>query len=277
MEIPEYIQNIIYTTPPINEKKLRTLLNLYRKKRDSKIKEQIINSYLKVVVRIAKKFYKRYPELEISDLIEEGIIGLLKAINRYNPTYKSSFLNYAKYWIKQSIQLYINERPFTAVQLPRSSLQHFKKWIEVWQKIFKQTGEQPSLSEMAKRLKISYYKAKQIYERLKLLSTTQSLATPVGEDITIEDRIEDKSESLEDILALISARETLEEVFKKVLTDKEVTIIKQRYQQWGKGRFKKRLSYRTIAKMLHLSHEYVRRKEKEILKKLAEYVKNKFY
>jgi len=279
MEIPENIQNIINSTPRLKEEEFNILLKQYRRTGDNKIKERIINSYLWLVVKIAKKIYKKYikTNLELSDLIEEGIIGLLKAINRHKISKNSSFVAYAEFWIKQSIQMYLKEKPFIVAELPPSLVKTFKKWYKAYNKISKKVGRTPNLDELAKVLKISYNKAKKIAQQINMLNVAESLATPVGDDATIEDFIEDKSLSPEEILSIISVHETLDEVFKKLLTKKEIFIIKQRYTQVKHGILKRGLSYRSIGKMLHVSPEYVRQTEKQILDKLSAYVKYKLY
>lgn len=276
MEIPEVIQQIVKSTKPLDEKKLRSLLKLYRKTRDVKIKEQIVNANLWLVLKIAKRFYKKYADtsLEFQDLIEEGIIGLLKAVNRYNPKGGSLFRLYAEYWIRQSLQLYLKEKPFTIAQLPRSTLANIKRWYEVWNEIIQRTGKTPSLKTMAKKLKLSYNKARDLYHQLSVLEKAESLATPIGEDSTIEDFIEDKSASPEEIQALFSLKEILEETLRKILTKKEIVVIKHRYSQYGKNG--KKMSYRKIARILHISPEYVRKIEQRALRKLALYAKEKF-
>ncbi|MCS7152056.1 MAG: sigma-70 family RNA polymerase sigma factor [Endomicrobia bacterium] len=277
IEIPNFVQEIINSTETLSEKKLRSLLKLYRKKRDGKIKEQIINAYLWLVVKIAKKFYKKYVDtnLEFQDFIEEGIIGLLKAINRYKPRGGSLFRLYAEYWIKQSLQLYLKEKPFTIAQLPRSKLMDIKKWYEVWNKILQRTGKIPSLKAMAKELKMSYHKVRELYHQLCMLETTESLTTPVGEDATIEDFIEDKSASPEEVLSSVSMKEALEDTLGKILTRKEIVVIKHRYKQYSKNKTDGKMSYRKIARILHVSPEYVRKIEQRALQKLALYVKDK--
>lgn len=276
MEVPEAIQQIIKSTKPLDEKKIRSLLKLYRKNRDVKIKEQIINANLWLVLKIAKEFFKKYGDtnLEFQDLIEEGIIGLLKAINRYRPRGGSLFKLYAEYWIKQSLQLYLKEKPFTVAQLPRSMLTNIKKLYEAYNKILQRTGKIPSLKTIAKELKLSYNKTRQLYHQLNMLERAESLATPVGEDSTIEDFIEDKSPSPEEILSLFSLKETLENTLRRILTKKEIVVIKHRYSQYGKSGNK--MSYRKIARILHISPEYVRKIEQRALKKLALYAKDKF-
>lgn len=277
MNIPENIQSILQSTKPISETELRKLLKTYRLKRDLTIKEQIIKTHLWLVVKIAEKFYRKYSDsnLDLADLIEEGIIGLLKAINRYKPELNYSFKLYAEYWIKQSIQIYLNEKPFIVAQIPSYVLVNIKKWFNVWNKFIKETGRKPTLKEMKKKLKMSYYKIKKMFHNINVLSSTVSLNTPVGEDATIEDFVEDNAMSPEEILSIVSMKKTLDDVLNKVLTKKEIAIIKQRYQQWGRGVFKKRLSYRQIARMFHVSPEHVRQIEKRALEKLQKFVKEK--
>ena len=278
MKIPEHIQHIIDTTPRLKKEDLNQLLRQYKLTKDQKIKEKIVNSYLWLVVKIAKKFYRKYKDtnLEFSDLVEEGIIGLLKAINRHKVSSTSSFRIYAEYWIKQSIQTFLKEeKPFAIAELPTSLVKMFKKWFKAYNKILKKSGKIPTLNELAKTLKISYNKAKKLARQLNMLTAAESLATPIGEDDTIEDFIEDKSLSPEEILSIISVHETLDEVLNKLFTKKEIFIIKQRFLQQKNN--KKGLSYRRIAKILHISPEYVRQMEKQILNKLAAYVKYKLY
>lgn len=279
MKIPENIQAIIESAKPITNAEVKNLLKLYRSQRDLSIKEQIIKSHLWLVVKIAQKFYKKYYDsnLDIADLIEEGIIGLLKAINRYKPELNYSFRTYAEYWIRQSMQMYLNEKPFIVAQLPTYVLANVKKWYDVWNKFVKEKGRKPTLKEMKQKLKMSYYKLKKMFHYMNVLSTVQSLDTPIGEDSTLEDFIEDETSSPEKLLSLVSTIETLDEVLDKVLTKKEATVIKLRYQRWRHGVFKKRMSYRRIARMLHVSAEYVRQIEKRALKTLREYIKDKFY
>lgn len=277
VEVPEFVQEIIKSAETLSEKKLRSLLKLYRKNRDTKIKEQIVNAYLWLVVKIARKFYKKYinTNLEFQDIIEEGIIGLLKAINRYKPKGGSLFRLYAEYWIKQSLQLYLKEKPFTIAQLPRSRLTDIKKWYQVWNKIVQETGKIPTLKAMSKELKMSYRKVRELYHQLSMLETTESLTTPVGEDATIEDFIEDKSASPEEVLSSLSVKEVLEDILSKILTRKEIVVIKHRYRQYSKNKTGEKMSYRKIARILHISPEYVRKIEQRALQKLALYVKDK--
>lgn len=277
MSIPENIQYIIKTTPRIDEKKLRSLITKYRKNKDLKLKEQIVNSYLWLVLKIAQKFYNKYLGIiDLFDLFEEGMAGLVKAVDSYKPLKNCSFYLYAEKLIKQFIMQYIKEKPISIINIPKRVFLKVKKFKDVWNKFVEETGVQPSFNDISKRMGITYQQAQQIYQYVKMLETYESLSNPIGEDITIEDSLEDKDYSLEDVLSIISTKEVLEETLKKVLTSKEFTIIKQRYLKSNKTGTAKKTSYRALARILHTSHEYVRKAEKRILKKLLDYIKEKF-
>ncbi len=96
-----FIDNIkLLSIETIDEKSARSLLRIYRSKKEAKFKEQIVNAYLNLVISIARSFHSKYndPNIELEDLIEEGIIGLLKAIDKYKFSKNTSFRIYATYW-----------------------------------------------------------------------------------------------------------------------------------------------------------------------------------
>ncbi|MFN3551330.1 MAG: sigma-70 family RNA polymerase sigma factor [Endomicrobiia bacterium] len=270
---------ILNTVETINEKQFRMLLRKYRATKNPKIKEQIVNGYLNLVISVAKSYYNKYnnPNIELSDLIEEGIFGLLKALNRYKFSKNVSFRIYATYWIKNSIQHYVKEKSGLIVQIPTPTLILLKKWVREWQKIYKKLGQTPTLKNMMDRLKISFRKAKKIVQVLNAYTKISSLDTPLeDEETTLGEMVIDKDLTPEEILSKVSTYETLNDVFKKVLSEREAAVIKHRYHQsYKNGQFEKRLSYRKIANMFNLSAEYIRRIEKSALAKLRNYLSSK--
>lgn len=275
--IPENIKQIMKESQDLDENSTRELLKKYRYTRKPEFKRQIVASYLKQVVRIAKSFYNKYknPNIELADLIEEGLIGLLEAINRYKFLDNISFKIYSSYWIRNNIQHYVKEKSGIVVQIPTPTLLLIKKWMNEWQKIYKRLGKTPTLKEMSNKLNISYRKAKKIIHLLNSYTKISSLDTPLeDEETTLGDMIVDKSLTPEEILSYISTYETLNEVFGKILTTREAAVLKHRYQQ-DRGGFKKGLSYRSIAKIFHLSAEYIRKIEKNALLKLKNYLSSK--
>ncbi len=275
MSIPENIRYIIQSTPRIDEKTLRSLIKNYRKNKDSKLKEQIINSYLWLVLKVAQKYYKKYSELvDLFDLFEEGMTGLVKSIDSYEPIKGSLFNLYAGKLIERSIKKYLNEKPLSMIHMSKGVLSKIWKFKKVWDELVEETGKQPSLSDISERMGVSHKEIQRLYQYMKMSDMYESFSNPIAQDITVEDSLEDIGPSLEDILSLISDKEILEDTLKKVLNKKEFMIIKQRYLKTDKSG--KQMSYRALAKMLHLSHEYVRKAEKRILKKLLDYIKDKF-
>lgn len=275
MNIPENIRYIMQSTPKIDEKTTRSLIKDYKKNKDSKLKEQIINSYLWLVLKVAQKYHKKYFELvDLFDLFEEGITGLVKSIDSYRPVRNSLFYLYAEKLISRAIEKYISEKPLSMIHVSKNVLYKIRKFKKIWEDLVEKTGQQPSLSDIGKKMGISSLEAKQLYQYMRMLDTYESLSNPIAEDITVEDSLEDVGSSLEDVLSLISEKEVLEDTLKKVLNEKELFIIKQRYL--NTNRSGKHISYRSLAKMLRTSHEYVRKAEKRILKKLLDYIKDKF-
>ncbi|MCX7957004.1 MAG: sigma-70 family RNA polymerase sigma factor [Endomicrobia bacterium] len=273
MEIPENIQYILNIYKPIDEKTLRNLLLKYRKTKDEKIKSLIINSNMHLVVNIAKKIYNKTKKIGVdsSDIIEEGMIGLLKAINRYRPQKGNIFSTYATYWIKESIYAYMKEKPFTAVQLPLSTQNMIKKWTKEWLNTYKKYGRYPTINEIVKKLRISPYKAKKILHIFNISTPMDLISNPIEDDITVEDTLSDKSLTPEELIFKMSNYESVREVFTKFLTRKEYTVVKLRYQIFLKSG--KKMSYRKISKILHISPEYVRKLEKNALEKLRKLIK----
>jgi RNA polymerase primary sigma factor len=270
-----FIDNIkLLSIETIDEKSARSLLRIYRSKKEAKFKEQIVNAYLNLVISIARSFHSKYndPNIELEDLIEEGIIGLLKAIDKYKFSKNTSFRIYATYWIKNSIQQYIKEKLGTISQIPTPTFSLIRKWIKEYQRIYKKSGRTPTLKELSEALKISFVKAKKIAYLISTYSRTFSLDSILeDEETTLGEVIADKSLTPEEILSKISSYETLQDVFKKILTPKEAAVIKLRYRQNGNRYFRKRTSYRSLGKMFHLSAEYIRKLERQALLKLKNY------
>lgn len=276
--IPENIKRIIDTSVPLDDKQTREVLKKYRSTRNPEFKKEIVGAYLKHVVSIAKRYLRHYNhhETELPDLIEEGLIGLLKAINRYNLKSNITFKKYAEYWIRNSIQNYIKQKSSVVVEMPMPTLLLLKKWVKEWQKVYKSIGSAPSLKDISGKLKISFKKAKKIAQLINDYTKVFSLDTPMEDkETTFKDVIEDKELSPDEVISKIYTKNLVDEIFCKVLTKREATILKYRYSGFDSKGLQKKLSYRTIGKILHISQEYVRKIEKKALQKIKDYLKEK--
>ncbi|MFQ3675966.1 MAG: sigma-70 family RNA polymerase sigma factor [Endomicrobiia bacterium] len=270
LELTEkYLDNKIKTKPLSNEE-FKNIFRIYKKTKNERIKQTLIESNLKLVFHIAKNFKKRLPEtIEFNDLVEEGILGLMVAIDRYKISKNTTFSTYATRWIQNYIQKYIKEKS-SSIELPGYVVTLIKKWLFEWQNIYKKYGRNPTIKEMQQKLDISFRSAKKILDILNTSTKISSLDTTVDEDgeITVGDTISDNEINPEEFISALSTRQMLDSAL-NTLTDRERTVIKLKYGLWKK---QKKLSCRKIAKVLHISTERVSQIEKNSLNKLKKFV-----
>lgn len=223
-------------------------------------KNALINHNLRLVVSIAKKYMGR--GLTLSDLIQEGNFGLIKATEKYDVDKGFRFSTYATYWIKQSISRAVMDQTRN-IRIPIHVIELISK-IKKAERDFQQSyNREPKEADVATALGIDVKKIKEAYSWMK---DTSSLDVVVGddEDTTVGSFIED--ESVADSFMNIEDDERKEAVqnILNTLTDREQLIIKNRFGI-GMNRAK---TLDEIGKELNLSRERVRQIEAAALKKL---------
>lgn len=166
-------------------------ISLARKvqKGDAKARRHMIQSNLRLVISIAKR-YSHFGVL-MMDLIEEGNLGLIKAVTKYDPSMGYRFSTYASWWIKQYIIRAIANQSKT-IRIPIYMTETVHHWNKVSEHLAQVLGRRPTLRDVAKQMKISLKKAREISQ---VISRTTSLNKPVGEDDTMElmDLIKDEN------------------------------------------------------------------------------------
>jgi len=157
---------------------------------DKAAKQRMMELNLRLVVPAAKRFMRK--DVELLDLIEEGNLGLMQAIEKFDPSKGFRFSTYAIYWIEQAIRKYIDEQS-GAIKIPSHAWGDIKKWTRTWNAMKETKGRDPSLSEMADELEWSARKVKSILETLNAAKGVESLAAAVGdeEEVTLEDTLAD--------------------------------------------------------------------------------------
>ena len=195
------------------------------KKGDEEAKKKLIESNLRLVISIAKRFFGA--RLTFSDLINEGNMGLAKAIEKFDPDKEFKFSTYATWWIKQSITKAIADMAKN-VKIPLHILEEIKTYNKTYQDLFEKFNREPTDKEIGEVLTRSIEKIKKLKE---VIFGNISLDNAVGEEgkETLGDIIEDENTSRPDQIAERSAlSENLEKIL-GMLDDRESKIIKMRY------------------------------------------------
>ncbi|MEI7640394.1 MAG: sigma-70 family RNA polymerase sigma factor [bacterium] len=236
---------------------------------DSKAREIFIKANLKLVVKIAKKY--SYSGIPLIDLIEEGNMGLMKGIEKFEVARGFRFSTYGTWWIKQAITRAIaNQR--NTIRIPVHIIDIYYKYLKLVEKGLRETGRKPDEQTCAEKLKISSEKLNEI---LNIVKTPSSLDVEYeGEEAdstrSLKDTIEDKTstkpdeqffeeESRKEIMTLISK-----------LSENEQKIIINRFGLGGK----KVLTLETIGAKLKLTRERIRQIETIAIGKMKLLMKN---
>jgi RNA polymerase primary sigma factor len=204
----------------------RTLALILRGEAEAEqAKKELIEANLRLVVSIAKKYSNR--GLPITDLIQEGNIGLMKAADKFDWRRGFKFSTYATWWIRQAITRAIADQSRT-IRLPVHVNETINNLIRTSLELFHQLGREPTSEEIAKHLDISVDKVDRLR---KVAQQTLSLETPIGEmeDRHLDDFIEDKAvASPSDTVINLNLKEQMASVL-KMLTLREEKIIKMRF------------------------------------------------
>lgn len=264
--LKEYLKEID-EAPLLTLEDERYLGKLVIEENDPLARDRLVRSNLRLVVNIAKKYANR--GMGLGDLIEEGNLGLIKAIDYFDPDRGTRFSTYSAWWIKQSIRhaLLINVQP---VHIPAYMVSLINQWRHTITELENKLGRTPDVEEMADITHLSLRKAKVIHQIIRILGSVRDTSDgdAADNDQTLEAAINDQSSVRpEDELVAKEEKAKALRLLDKI-DSREANIIRLHYGLDNS----KPLTLKQIGNKLGLTRERIRQIHREALTKLYEYM-----
>ncbi len=229
---------------------------------DARARERLVESNMRLVINIAKGF--RQTSIPLEDLIQDGAIGLMMAIDRFRPELGYRFSTYSTHWIRQSIGRAVDNKS-RAIRIPAHISQTIRKIEKAKAKAAKELGREPSTEQIAAELGISSKRLQILFQASRELLSLDTVIGD-GDNTSLGNLIKDEACTNPELAAIdAEALEELHAVFKE-LTKKEQRVMEQRLKATGPAEYKE--CNDGLSEELQISRERIRQIELQAIKKL---------